>query len=310
MSKELGGHSIGQLAIRHGRNDPRVHAFEQRVAYPSSVAAKALVYVPDLSQPEIDAGDLHHLVKVLRLEANEPLILADGEGHWCLATLEFAPASSGSPRLMSPKRSKSSKNAFHQAISHGTRVLGPLQYEPVRKHPVKVGMVPLKGDRTERSLRQLTELGVDEVVLYHARRSVVRWGASEERARLERLHRVVREAGMQSRRARLPILTSLLGHHDGVRAAASYVEGALVITHPGGPSLGIGPRAELSGALFLVGPEGGFEDDELQQAKVVLGLGPTVLRAETAVVAMAARLVWLSELEQSSDEAQNLPHRE
>jgi hypothetical protein len=107
-----------------------------------------------------------------------------------------------------------------------------------------------------------------------------------------------------------------LSHHDGVRAAASYAQGALVIAHPGAPSLGIGlglaglaeneglvnnasnpgDDTEVNGELFLVGPEGGFEDAELHEAKLILGLGPMVLRAETAAVALAARLVWFSDL--------------
>jgi len=291
VPEESIGHEIGQPI--GCRSDEALSGSSERVeAYPSSAKAAALVYVSDLNQPQIEPGDLHHLVKVLRLGPKEPLILADREGHWRLATLESVLASS----------------------EGGKSGLGPMQWEPVRRYPVRVGMVPLKGDRTERALRQLTEIGVDEVVLYHSRRSIVRWGPSEERQRLERYRRILEEAGMQSRRARLPALTSLLGQRDGVRAAASYAQGEVVIAQPGSPSflpglavdrlavdrLAVDRLAvEQSRALFLVGPEGGFEDSELREAKLLLGLGPTVLRAETAVVALASRLVWFSELNES-----------
>jgi 16S rRNA U1498 N3-methylase RsmE len=45
--------------------------------------------------------------------------------------------------------------------------------------------------------------------------------------------------------------------------------------------------------VVAVGPEGGWDDDELERFRLGLGLGPTVLRAETAAVAAGAVLCGL-----------------
>ena len=61
-----------------------------------------------------------------------------------------------------------------------------------------------KGDRPELVVQQLTELGVDRIVVVEAARSVVRWDDNRAAVAMQRLARVAREAGAQSRRARLP----------------------------------------------------------------------------------------------------------
>lgn len=88
---------------------------------------------------------------------------------------------------------------------------------------------------------------------------------------------------MQSRRCRLPVL-------DGPRPATDVLaESGAVAAEPGGPP----PTGDER--ILVVGPEGGWSQSELTQAVGLVGLGPNILRAETAAVVGAALLVALRE---------------
>ena len=86
---------------------------------------------------------------------------------------------------------------------------------------------------------------------------------------------MAREAAVQSRRVWLPVV-------DGVTAWATVAgEPGAALAHPGG-----GPPT-LERPTLLVGPEGGWDDAELAGAPALVGLGPSVLRTETAATVAA-----------------------
>ena len=145
---------------------------------------------------------------------------------------------------------------------------------------VSVGFALIKSGRPELVVQKLTELGVDRILLLSAERSVVRWNADRAAAQLARLTRVARESGMQSRRVRLPVVESV------VPAAVAVGRTGVAMAEPGGEALDDDVR------LLLVGPEGGWTDSELGDRRRV-GLGPTVLRAETAAIAAGTLMVAL-----------------
>ncbi len=154
----------------------------------------------------------------------------------------------------------------------------------VRAKPqVTVAFAVVKGQRPEWAVQKLTELGVDRIVPLLAARSVVRWPAGEATTQVARLRRVAREASVQSRRVWLPVV-------EAVTPFAALAGGAgVALAHPGG-----GPPA-LAYPVVLVGPEGGWDDAELSVVRpglvgpgfvgpALVGLGPAVLRTETAAV--------------------------
>jgi 16S rRNA (uracil1498-N3)-methyltransferase len=148
---------------------------------------------------------------------------------------------------------------------------GPIMTEDAPTPAVTIGFTTVKGDRPEWTVQKLTELGVDRIVVLRAARSVVR----SDGAKLDaKLRRVAREACGQSRRSYLPV----------IEMSDTLSDGALA--HFGGTPL------SLDRPTVLVGPEGGWTDDELNGRDLV-SLGPTVLRAETAAVAAAAVLTGL-----------------
>lgn len=213
--------------------------------------AAAQVVVEELDAPTMAEEDLHHLARVLRLRPGSTVCATDGAGGWRLTTFT------------------------------GVAALDPASdtaREPAPPYEVAVGFALVKGDRPELVVQKLTELGVDRIVVFPARRSVVRWDADRAAKNLVRMQRVAREACGQCRRLHLPtVQIGELGALDGpgvVRADA------------GGRPLRTNDR------MVLVGPEGGWEPDEIAGHEAV-GLADHVLRAETAAIAAGVQLTAL-----------------
>ena len=158
-------------------------------------------------------------------------------------------------------------------------------------------------------LQKGTELGVSAFVPIVTLRTVVR--AAAERGGLKkraRWERILREAAEQCRRARVPRLFDPLSFDDAGREATSTHERAFLPTlRPGGGSRAKAARgAPPARVALLVGPEGGFDESEVQRA-IECGvqpvhLGPRTLRAETAALAAATILMdrW-GELEERAE---------
>ena len=103
------------------------------------------------------------------------------------------------------------------------------------------------------------------------------------RRALARLSRVAREAAAQSRRVRLPEVAGSCTLDE----LAAARRGAWPWPSPGGPP------PTLATTAVAVGPEGGWTPAELDAVPTTVGLGPHVLRAETAAVAAGVLIVAL-----------------
>jgi 16S rRNA (uracil1498-N3)-methyltransferase len=148
--------------------------------------------------------------------------------------------------------------------------VGEVERVPRPAPEVTVAFAVVKGERPEWAVQKLTEIGVDRIVPLVTARSVVRWPTGDAGGQVARLRRVAREAAVQSRRVWLPVV-------EGVTPFAALAgEVGAALAHAGG-----GPPA-LGRPTVLVGPEGGWDDDELGAAPALVGLGPSVLRTETA----------------------------
>ena len=161
--------------------------------------------------------------------------------------------------------------------SFGDRLVaaGDVVEVPPPAREVAVGFALIKSGRPELVVQKLTELGVDRILLLSAERSVVMWDEGKAAVQLHRLTRVVREAGMQSRRVRLPVLEPLR------QASVVARDLTVAMAEPGGSGL------DGDVGVLLIGPEGGWTETELGDRRRVC-LGPTVLRAETAAIAAGA----------------------
>jgi 16S rRNA (uracil1498-N3)-methyltransferase len=149
---------------------------------------------------------------------------------------------------------------------------------PPPSPPITIGFALVKGERPEWIVQKLTELGVDVIRPFVASRSVVRWTEEKMVRSTQRWRHVAREASMQSRRCRIPEV------HPPCRfSEVAALEGAALADRDGA-------ALDLTHAVVLVGPEGGWTDEERALGLPTVRLGPQVLRAETAAIAAGALL--------------------
>lgn len=214
----------------------------------------AHAFVADPDDPELGEDDRHHLLRVLRVRPGEEVTVSDGGGRW-------RPCRLGPGGTLEPA--------------------GDVQVVPRPVPAVGVGVALTKGDRPETAIQKLTELGVDRILPFVADRSVARWDGDRAVRHVARLRRVAREAAVQARLAFLPEVADLT---DFPSVAA--VPGAARCDRGGAPP-------GLDRPVLLVGPEGGWSDAERDRGLPVVGLGPTILRAETAAIAAGALLTAL-----------------
>jgi 16S rRNA (uracil1498-N3)-methyltransferase len=213
--------------------------------------AKAHAFVVDLDGPELDADDRHHLERVLRLRPGEAVTVSDGRGRWRVCRF---------------------------AAGGALEVDGPIVTADEPAPALTIAFALVKGERPEWVVQKLTEVGIDRIVPFVAERSVVRWDEGKAARQHERLVHVAREASMQSRRVWLP----------KVDPVTTFAEAAAL---PGAARADRGgERPSLATPVLLVGPEGGWSDAERAAPLRRVGLGPTVLRAETAAVAAGVLL--------------------
>lgn len=154
-------------------------------------------------------------------------------------------------------------------------------------------------ERMEWIIQKATELGVTAIVPFYSQRST---RLEEREARQPKAHRwpsVARRASQQCRRPAVPVIApytdffTALQHAEGFDLKVLLWEGEHEIGLKG-----ICPEGERPSRIcVLVGPEGGFTDGEVRLAResgfLSIGLGPRILRTETAAVGVIAIIQYI-----------------
>ncbi len=197
----------------------------------------------------------HYLSRVLRAKPGQVILLFDGYGRACEATVK--------------------------EISKRETTIEPLTISesPDRRLPVTLGLAIIKSDRFDWTLQKATELGVSAI-----QPIITQFTDSPPKAdRLEKKwshwQEILVNACEQSENNWLPVLRKPRQLHELALPKQT------IIAHPKTDSVQINPDHET---LLLIGPEGGFSDaemDALQKKQVKpMSLGPRILRTETAAI--------------------------
>ncbi|MDQ3917919.1 MAG: 16S rRNA (uracil(1498)-N(3))-methyltransferase [Acidobacteriota bacterium] len=235
-------------------------------------------FAPDGARVALSAEESRHLRDVLRLRAGDEAFVFDGEGR------EFAcVVRDGGGRGQA---------------SATLEVRGPVE-PPRPESPLELtlGVALLKGEKFDLVVQKATELGATRVVPLETRRADVRLRDAKEAARrVERWRRLALEASKQSGRARVPVVAEPTTLDSLTSDAPRAGELRLLFAERGGDGLDAitfnnGSRPVVTA---LVGPEGGWDDEEIALARgrgsTIITLGGRTLRAETAAIAVAALL--------------------
>lgn len=214
----------------------------------------------------VDGDDYGYLFRARRLAVGDPVRVFDGAGREALATVaEVGP-------------------------TRAVLAIDEIVATPPRRPHLTVLQAVIKGERMDWCLEKLVEVGVDAIVPCETARTVVRVEPAKRAARRERHQAVAAAAARQCGRADLPTVAAIT---PLAAALAAVSAPGRLLADPAGPPLSAA-QAGAPAVAILVGPEGGLSDDERAAALAAgfapVSLGPTILRAETAGLILAAAL--------------------
>lgn len=225
------------------------------------------VYVdPPLQEGQqiaLDAATSHHMVRVLRLNAGQIITVCDGRGNDYRATL-LPPRGQGRQMQVWVDLGSCQPNKAEAA------------------HVLHVGVAPIGGERFERMLEQLAELGVAMVTPLLTEHTNVR---QLSEPKIQRWQRVASEASQLAGRGSPLRIQPPLRLDRYVQAGRN---GCLL--HQ---AADLAPSERFAFDHLAIGPEGGFSAAEVSMANgcgwKCWSLGPRNLRVETAALVGAVR---------------------
>ena len=231
------------------------------------------VFLKDLTPGEktLRGPEAHHLLRVLRVEPGAAVRAFDGRGLEAAGTVIGVGAGTEEDAV--------------------TLLLDAPHVSPVETpYAVTLAVALLKGDKLSDVVRQGTELGVTRFLPVKTRRCDVKVLSDNKRARLQR---VAKEAAKQSGRSVVPEVGEMV---DLGRLEPPISDLGLVAHPTATVSLrDLGTPEEGANITFITGPEGGLTGEEVTDLQSrgfhALSLGPRILRAETAPLALAAALL-------------------
>jgi 16S rRNA (uracil1498-N3)-methyltransferase len=224
------------------------------------------IFISPLAQGDLVVhGDEHHyLSRVRRARVGDEIEILDGEGKRARAVI-------------------TTMRENETALSVGA--VQEISDAPPR---VRVLIPWIKGDRMDVCLEKLVEVGADEIIVWPAARAVVKLDGERRVARIAHHQAALQAAARQCGRAAVPTIAAA----DSLGAAIAAVpnSGARFVLDP------LADRAAFAATgddvTFVSGPEGGLAPAELDALAAAgfigVGLGPRVLRAETAPVIAVA----------------------
>ncbi|WP_347549537.1 16S rRNA (uracil(1498)-N(3))-methyltransferase [Pseudalkalibacillus hwajinpoensis] len=235
------------------------------------------------NQIKIDGEDVKHIYKVMRMTPGDHIICCSDDGRSAICRIEEV------------------EPDFINAV--------PIEWlEEKKKLPVHVTIVQgmPKGDKLETVVQKGTELGADQFIPFKAERSVVKWDDQKSSKKVLRLRKIAKEAAEQSHRTTIPDIYEPYTISTLIELGKYYDHKLIAFEE----EAKAGESARLVQTLheanvnerFMIvfGPEGGLSENEVNRLKEAgfssCGLGPRILRTETAAMYVLAVISYHFEL--------------
>ncbi len=154
-----------------------------------------------------------------------------------------------------------------------------------------------RGERMDFVIQKATELGVKRITPVFTEYGVVKLDEKRAAKRRDHWQGVAESACEQSGRIRPPLIDAPVALNTWFGMGAKETDTDLIL-RPGAPTALASTNAPTTKVCLLIGPEGGFSDQEYDDAELAgftaVSLGPRVLRTETAALAAVsvAQSLW------------------
>ncbi len=217
----------------------------------------------------------HQILRVLRLGVGDHIIVLDNEG-WEYEVV-----------LVAINKGQLTFEIIDKRQAHG---------EPQTRITLYQSM--LARDKFEWLLQKCTEVGVWRFIPVITRRSLVRKSDTVGPAKLERWQRIITEAAEQSHRGLIPEIDRPIGFTECLSQLSEFDLALIASLDEDSKPLGklMPDQVKPKNIALLIGPEGGFTDDEIKLAcengAAAFSLGPRVLRTETAAMVASALVLY------------------
>lgn len=213
----------------------------------------------------ISGGDAHHIARALRMAEGDSVTVSDGLGkdYFC--------------RLVRIRDEECIAQVVEERASESESAVDITLY-----------MAMPKGDKLETVVQKAVELGASHIVAFVSERCIKRPAPDKVAKLIERLSRIAYEAAKQCGRSRIPDVRGVIGFSEMTAEIGRY-DAALFCYEGSGtePVRHVLERLDSPKSLSaIVGSEGGFSEGEasaiVAAGAVAVGLGPRILRCETA----------------------------
>ncbi len=225
----------------------------------------------------ITGSDVNHIKNVLRLNKGEKIVICDGQGqdYYCIID------NVAKEQVIAVIEDKQKANT------------------ELRTKIYLFQGLPKK-DKMEFIVQKAVELGVYEIVPVKMKRTIVKIdNEKKERAKLNRWQTIANEASKQSRRGILPNVHEIVSYKEAIDMAKEleYV----ILPYELAENMeytrkSIEEASKCSSIGIFIGPEGGFDEEEVSFAKEIgiktITLGNRILRTETAGLTALAMLMY------------------
>ena len=218
--------------------------------------------------------DSKHIAKALRMKIGESLTVCDGNGTDFECEIESAQGDAVSVRVLSQKPSETEADVditIYQALP--------------------------KSDKMDGIVQRAVELGAVKIVPMLTERCVSRPDSKACDSKVKRWNKIALEAAMQCGRGIIPTVAPVCSFKQAIKEMTADV---VIMFYEGG-GLPIREMDIKKGQkiAIIVGPEGGFEQSEVDFAKaqgaVIGSLGPRILRTQTASLAAVSAIMFMTE---------------
>lgn len=222
---------------------------------------------------EIIGKDVRHIKDVLRLDIKDKIEIAiDGYIHICeIVSIQ-------KDRILTEIKEKikgTNESSIHIVLYQGL----------------------IKGNKMETVIQKCTEIGVKEFYPVELKRCVVKVNdVKKEKNKVERWNLIAEEAAKQCKRDILPEVHDIISFREMIELLKE--EKNIVVPYEEEKMNSIKGNLKLNGNKIhlIIGPEGGFEPEEIEELKSIgahiVTLGPRILRTETAGAVAATILLY------------------